>query len=329
MVEMAVADVGTDKVEEFEQGKVVRGWKVTERDRLLIGHLGTVRYLSREQVWRLVFPGRAESVVAERLVALERLKLLRRLRCRRYTGEELEVWALTLGGYRVAEDVTGPLQRIPAHDVGNAFFEHHIGLVELYLRVLGAGVERIGPRRRRAGQPGAARGTRRPNSNTPPAALPSKWKWISGDQLQRLHLSRKLKADEPIQVLVPDAVAEFPFSSAGARRMFLEWETGSNPLAAEEKRNSLVTKLDRYARFLTDYAEALSGPTWYTKAFPDKWPARVRFVMHSERRKKNAVEVLSKWRERQTPRWKELESRDCDGGGGCGGDAFAVWTTPP
>ena len=116
-----------------------------------------------------------------------------------------------------------------------------------------------------------------------------------------------MKADEPIQVLVPDAVAEFPFSSAGARRMFLEWETGSNPLAAEEKRNSLVTKLDRYARFLTDYAEALSGPTWYTKAFPDKWPARVRFVMHSERRKKNAVEVLSKWRERQTPRWKELD----------------------
>ena len=130
MVEMAVAEVGTDKVEEFEQGKVVRGWKVTERDRLLIGHLGTVRYLSREQVWRLVFPGRAESVVAERLVALERLKLLRRLKCRRYTGEELEVWALTLGGYRVAEDVTGPLQRIPAHDVGNAFFEHHIGLVK-------------------------------------------------------------------------------------------------------------------------------------------------------------------------------------------------------
>src|SRR4051794_13765214 len=41
--------------------------RLTARDRELMGHLGLVRYLRTGQIAEMIFPGRAQSVVSERL----------------------------------------------------------------------------------------------------------------------------------------------------------------------------------------------------------------------------------------------------------------------
>jgi hypothetical protein len=138
------------------EAQPARGRKLTEPDRLLCAHLARVRYLTKEQAWRLAYPGRWESKVSERISALEDMGLLRRLRSngtalevRGLDGRPMDVLALTPYGYRLALGILGDLPKVPTLDVGPQYLAHATGVVELYLAMVGAGPERLGPRNRR------------------------------------------------------------------------------------------------------------------------------------------------------------------------------------
>jgi hypothetical protein len=94
-------------------------------------HLARLRYLTKEQAWRLVYPGRWESKVSERLSALASMGLLRSARPDgtpleiNVVGERpREVVALTSAGYRLALNVLGELPKVPASDLGKEYLEH-------------------------------------------------------------------------------------------------------------------------------------------------------------------------------------------------------------
>src|SRR4051812_49583910 len=55
-----------------EQGRAGRNRQLTERDRELCGFLAVCRYLTREQIERLMFPGRSKARSSTRLRQLAR-----------------------------------------------------------------------------------------------------------------------------------------------------------------------------------------------------------------------------------------------------------------
>src|SRR2546422_2499473 len=76
------------------------------RDLELVGHLGLVRYLRTGQIADMMFPGRAQSVVSERLGELAKAHgsskpLLKRLWYVNREGRRVQVWTLTGTGYGV------------------------------------------------------------------------------------------------------------------------------------------------------------------------------------------------------------------------------------
>jgi hypothetical protein len=124
------------------------------------------------------------------------------------------------------------------------------------------------------------------------------WRWVGGEFVRlAVGESKRVRRGEldATPVLLPDAVVEVP--GASPVRVLVEWETGENPLTSSDKdrRAAFTKKLERYAKFLRGPAEFIDGPTWCQKAYPDNWPVRVRFVVHSERRKANAQKVLADW----------------------------------
>jgi hypothetical protein len=271
--------------------------RLTDRDRLVVKHLAVARYFTREQLWRLVFPKRAESIACERLGGLKKMGLIRRVPYRSWDGLPVEVLALTRGGYAQAEEWLGGLPgKAPTKDVHERFLNHHLGLMELYLGILGVGQGLLGGRRR-TGQPGAL-GANSDKALLPSFGLPVGWRWVGGEFV-RLPIgdAKRVRRDEldATPVLLPDAVVEFP--GASPVRVLVEWETGENPLTSSDKdrRAAFTKKLERYAKFLRGPAGFIDGPTWCQKAYPDRWPVRVRFVVHSERRKANAQKVLAEW----------------------------------
>ena len=66
--------------------------------------------------------------------------------------------------------------------------------------------------------------------------------------------------------------------------MFVEWETGSNPIVSVDKDRKTATKakLQRYNSFFGQYANFDSRRTWYMEAFPDNWVAREHSVEWSK-----------------------------------------------
>jgi Replication-relaxation len=293
--------------------KAQRGRKLTEPDRLLCAHLARVRYLTKEQAWRLVYPGRWESKVSERISALESLGLLRRsrsngsrLEVRAVDGRPMDVIALTPAGYRLALGSLGELPKVPTLDVGAQYLRHATGVVELYLAMVGAGPERLGPRNRR----GVKRSS--PKLKAAPAPLPIDWTWTPGEsvsipispkerQQRRPKISPSPVAEDAgSTVLCPDAVIEFKQTRL---RVFVEWETGTNPLNSG-KRAALMTKFDRYEELFRGISGLLESKTWYASAYPDGYAARVVFALHSQQRKTNVATAFEEWVKRFAPRFE-------------------------
>src|SRR5471032_2689182 len=111
--------------------------RITERDRLIVGFLATARYLTSKQIARLVFPGRADSTVSERLNTLAEARdpnaCLRRLSFRTYEGKVIVVWTLSKIGYHIAEGVLGAELKVPRQDIGADFLEHSITASQLFV----------------------------------------------------------------------------------------------------------------------------------------------------------------------------------------------------
>ncbi len=102
--------------------------RLTDRDRQLAGLLAVARYLSTEQLSKLLYAGRNIDNMRRRFLRLAgegprgfKPAYLRPLFYRTYEGHHLDMWTLTNTGYAVAEIVLGTGIRIPRHDSAPLF----------------------------------------------------------------------------------------------------------------------------------------------------------------------------------------------------------------
>lgn len=241
-----------------------RNRQLTERDRELCAFLAVCRYLTREQVERLMFPGRSKARSSTRLRQLAakvggQAAVLRGDLGFGSADGWTTVWALTPEGFEIGSQRLGlKLERVPKHDVGQAFLKHEVMVNEVLLGLV-------------------------PQDGKTPAKVPQLFRWILGEYLNlpfeefdrtALRLEKRR--------LQPDAMLEDP---AHQRRYFIEYETGSATIYDAKKSTSTRAKLDRYVAFFTGN---------YRTHFLDGWRPRLLFVTQSEARRNSIAELLEK-----------------------------------
>ena len=256
----------------------LKGTTLTERDRTLLAYVGIARYVSVEQVHRLVIESPNRRLAYRRLARLctpgskpGEAAYLRRLEFRRAEGTAAPVWALTPAGRALAEAVV-PYLRPPARkDVGHQFLEHTILLNDVLVGLV------VGLR------PSRAASVRE---------LPFRWICEDDGVLEFEMFHRHTGVTSPA-ILKPDAILELP---GRQRRMFLEAETGAHSIASANPghHGAVLHKLQRYAHFFTAMAGD-GGATYYARAFPDGLFPVLVFLVHSPERKRRVEKAAKDW----------------------------------
>src|SRR2546426_1602253 len=119
-----------------------RNRQLTERDRELCGFLAVCRYLTREQVERLVFPGRSKARSSTRLRQLAarvggQAAVLRGDLGFGSLDGWTTVWALTPAGFEIGMQRLGlQLERAPQHDRWEAVLKHEGMVNQVFLGLL-------------------------------------------------------------------------------------------------------------------------------------------------------------------------------------------------
>src|SRR5207248_5215982 len=184
-----------------------RNRQLTERDRELCGFLAVCRYLTREQIERLMFPGRSKARSSTRLRQLAAKMGGQAAVVRGDLGYGsadgwTAVWALTKEGFEIGSERLGlKLERVPKHDVGQAFLKHEVMANEVFLGLV-------------------------PQDGKTWAKVPPEFRWILGEYLDLpfedySHIPALKLENRRLQ---PDAILEIPSSRT---RFFIEYETGS------------------------------------------------------------------------------------------------------
>jgi hypothetical protein len=256
--------------------------RLTERDKELIAHVALARYLSGEQVRRLVFSasslatqpkekdaGKQSSAV----VCRRRLKALcsggsgpvylRRLSFRNAENTPVAVYAVTTLAHSIATQLLRRALSQATEDVTPSFLARTVRLNELYLAV----AERYRP-----------------------AEAPFRWFAANATELRWQELNHRLGRVEEHR-LAPDAVVELLVQRT---RVFLEDEMGVGPLPRRDDaaRAWALSKLHQYASFMVEE----SYPTVYAQHHPDGWNAELVLLVHSEERASNLAGVIDEWR---------------------------------
>jgi protein involved in plasmid replication-relaxation len=262
-------------------GAAVTKARLTDRDRQLTGLLAVARYLSTEQLSKLLYAARNIDNMRRRFLCLAgegprgfKPAYIRRLFYRTYEGHHLDMWTLTNAGYTVAEIVLGTAVKIPRHDVGAAFREHTIVLNELFVALM------------------------LPTGGNYARAKQDDFRWIPSDTV-RLPWRQNLGPGSrtPDRLVLPDAVLEIPSSR---RRFFLECEMGTHPILSGKhpKPGSTIAKVQSYEGFLRSYVDASATETFYARFYPDKYLLEVLFLVRTPHRAKAINEAIRQWRER-------------------------------
>src|SRR6266851_1513945 len=129
-----------------------------------------------------------------------------------------------------------------------------------------------------------------------PAKIPTNFRWIPGEYLDLPFSEYMPESRSERRRLQPDAVIEIP---SLRKRYFAEIETGSATIWEQEKLTSTLAKLERYSHFLGGYAGNVfhgDSSTFYSRAFPDHWPAEVLFVTLGAHRRDSIKEAHEKWK---------------------------------
>jgi len=261
-------------VEKSEHRPVV----LTPRDRELFVHLAMARYLTLEQIGKLVFPGKTDSIAPRRLrrLASGKYQYVRRLPFRTKDGGMALAWALKPLGYLTAHNHFSGTPDPPTHDPpGAEFLEHDMLLNELYVAL-------------------AAAAKRKKLSF-------DRWpfRWLPSDSARLPWTEFDGETSSPASRLIcPDATLELVQAK---RRVFIELETGTHTLGFQREgapgRNATKTKIERYARFVMTPTTGLGNDTFYLQTFSDGWPAELLFVVPSRARREAIAEfVASSWR---------------------------------
>src|SRR5712664_738961 len=256
--------------------------RLTARDKDLIAHVSVARYLTGEQVRRLVFSGntlatqpkeRDAGKQSSAVVCRRRLKglcsegsgpaYLRRLPFRNAENRPVAVFAPTMLGYSVARQLLRRALPQPTEDVTASFLARTVRLNELYLVLAG---------RHRAAQ------------------APFVWIAANATELPWQELNLRTGQTEERR-LAPDAIVELP---AERTRVFLEDEMGGHPFPRhdESAKAWALSKLSRYASFML----LGSHRTFYAQKYPDEWKAELVLLVHSEERASHLAEVIREWR---------------------------------
>src|SRR5712692_2757888 len=269
--EIATAEGGQQSKRKREAGR-----RLTERDRDLAGFLGITRYLSREQIERLMFPGRVKSRSSIRLGQLTKAvggqpAILKELGYATSEGWK-NVFGLTGYGYLVAQERLGKeLLKVPRHDVSPQFLNHSVLLSEFFLGLV-------------------------PQDGKHPAKIPTYFRWVPGEYLDLPFSEFMPESRKEKRRLQPDAVLEIP---SLRRRYFVEIETGSSTIWDQEKLTSTLAKLNRYSNFVRGFAGNVfhgDSSTFYSRAFPDNWPVEVLFVTLGAHRRDSINQAYEKWK---------------------------------
>lgn len=256
--------------------------RLTRRDKELIAHVTVARYLTGEQIRRLVFSGsRLASQPKEKdagkqssaVVCRRRLKslcsessglaCLHRLTFRNSENRPVAAFAPTMLGYSVARQILRRPLPLPSENAAARSLARTVRLNELYLALAGT---------HRAAQPPfvwiAANATELP--------------WHERDS----HTGRIEK-----RRLTPDAIVELP---AERTRVFLEDEIGAGlvPRPDESAPAWALSKLHRYASFMMQGSDR----TFYAQKYPDGWKAEVVLLVDSEERASNLASTIEEWR---------------------------------
>src|SRR5256885_10107141 len=251
-----------------------RNRQLTDRDRELCGFLAVCRYLTREQIERLMFSGRSKARSSTRLRQLA-AKMGGQAAVVRgdlgYGSAEgwTTVWALTPEGFEIGSERLGlKVERVPKHDVGQAFLKHEVMANEVFLGLV-------------------------PQDGKNWAKVPRDFRWVLGEYLD-LPFEEFTRVGSELEArrLQPDAMLEHP---ASQRRFFIEYETGSATVRDAKKSTSTMAKLDRYGTFLRAPAGNILADkreTYYTRAFKDGWSAKVLFVSPSDARRQTIADVI-------------------------------------
>lgn len=279
--EAARADDG-EEVTEPGAGKRGGAVKLTDRDKEMLGLLVLARYMTVQQVHRLCFEGRHESLAYRRLQKLTRgdsgPPFLRQRFFRTYDGNRVAVWAPTPHGLAAAALRVGGLPELPKHDVGAQFLEHTIQLNELLVALWRTGDGR-------------------------PARVAHPFcRWMPSDAVRlnyslyemRGEYERRGDARAP-RVIQPDAVLELP---SQRRRYFLECEMGGHTISPRLRKppGATLSKVERYEEYLTGLADLRGEGTFYLAQYHDGFAAEVLFLVRSAGRANSINSALAKWR---------------------------------
>jgi len=230
---------GENKERSREEPRLLR---LTRRDKELLGHVSVARYLTGEQVRRLVFSGstlatqpkeRDAGKQSSAVACRRRLKglcskgggpaYLRRLSFRNAENRPVAVFAVTMLSYSVARQLLRRALPQPTEDVTASFLARTVRLNELYLAL----AERHRP---------------------PPP--PFVWIAANATELSWQELNHRTGRIEERR-LVPDATLELPSERT---RVFLEDEMGIGPLPRRDDsaRAWALSKPNRYASFMVE-----------------------------------------------------------------------------
>lgn len=241
-------ELGEQSEEESRRAVVLR-----ERDRELLVQLAMARYLSKEQVGELVFPGKSSSIARRRLSLLRRAGYLRRLPLRMTDGKQAVVWGLTSLGYLAARNCFDTIQAPTFKEPSSGFLEHQLLLNRLFVSLALAAKDKKIP------------------------CIRWPFQWVPSDSAQLHWTELDQERNRPIgHLLSPDATLEVP---SAKRRIFIEAEATHHALGLRSQRHhATMSKIERYAHFVVMPPSA--GETaHYVRRFPDRWPAELLFVV--------------------------------------------------
>ena len=265
--------------------------RLIDRDRQLLMVLAEGRLLSSRQLSYLFFHGRSGSAARMRLGALEDAGLIERTSSRKLEGAPEICWSLSGAGRRAVEGWWGTDVDEPG-DVQAEYLEHHVFFSEVFVRLLGGGLE---ARLQRIDTKAGRLQRQKQLGQLYARSEHRSWRWVASGATLQLPWREFTGGEAKDRLIRPDALLEF-----GSRRLrvFIEGETGSQPIQSRNKsrHGATTAKLDRYLAYVTGLADAAARVTWYQQRFPDGFAPELVLLLPAGQRLKNVEAAIQAWK---------------------------------
>ncbi|WP_158625273.1 replication-relaxation family protein [Corallococcus terminator] len=212
---------------------------------------------------------------------------MQRLQGRLPDGHPCPAWALDDAGWRIASNLLGAVKK--SHDtVKPQHIAHALATSEFLVGLLELGL---------APEPGRFPAVASGKRGSFATATDERLRWLSSETSHRpwSEYNQRTNAQEP-RALRPDAILELLHAKV---RVFVECEMGTHTIASslEDAAGTTVSKLNRYASFMTTGTAASAGPvqTFYAQHFPDRFAPHLLLLVQTSARQRSVEKVVSEW----------------------------------